>query len=109
MPPPVRRPRPPSIEERTRIAVDLGLIEPGEALSPRLQIKLANVRALAERNEDEEDRAAKADPVPELADTYRRLIEAGLPEHAAARVVAALAPGIAGRAKTDGAAHAQQG
>lgn len=107
MPPRQRRPRVPSLEERTEYAIALGLIAPGESLSPTLQTKTAQLIALAEQIEDEEDRAAAADPVPEITDTYARLIEAGLPDFAAASIVAALAPGIAGRAN-QGAAHAPQ-
>lgn len=104
MPPPVRQ-RVPSIEERTQVAVGLGLIGPGEELSPRLQRQTAQLIGLAEANEEAEDRAAAADPVPQIISTYTRLTDAGLPDFAAAQIVAALAPGFTVQT-IEGAAHA---
>ncbi|WP_317541288.1 hypothetical protein [Rhodococcus globerulus] len=97
--------------EREAIAVEMGLTEPGERLSPRLQRKTAEVithmeaetavTALAEAAEI----AVETGFAQPISETYKALIAADLPESAAAQVVAAIAPAI-WRAN-QGAAHAR--
>lgn len=97
----------PSMAEREAAAVRLGLIEPGQPLTPRLQRKMADILATAE--EIEADDAARAQSttafVAPITTTYAALVEAGLPDHAAAQVVAAIAPAI--WRTNQGAAHAR--
>lgn len=90
-----RRPRIPSMEERKAAAVELGLAEPGEELSPRLQRHMAQVIALAEQNEQVELAPKAPDPVPKIITTYIRLKHAGITEESAARIVAAMFQGAA--------------
>ena len=100
--------RVPSMAEREAAAVRLGLIQPGEPLTPHLQKKLAKALQVAERMESDEEakQVASSDFVQPVATTYTALIEAGLPDTAAAQVVAAIAPAI--WRTTQGAAHARQ-
>lgn len=105
MPPSMRKARIPSAAEIEAAATELGI--PLPVRGPVRSRVVATIQ-LAEQHDAADDLAAAVDPVPAIAKTYRRLIEDGLPDHAAALIVAALAPGIAARAKTDGAAHAPQ-
>ena len=90
------RPRIPSMEERKAAAVELGLIEPGEELSPRLQRQMAQVITLAQQNEQAEQAATPVpDPVPKIITTYRRLRNAGMSDESAARILAAMFQGAA--------------
>lgn len=98
--------RVPSMAEREAAAIELGVIKPGEVLTPRLQIKLAKV--LEKRDElaaqQSAEQTATSNFVGPITATYTELVESGLPETAAAQVVAAIAPSI-WRAN-QGAAHA---
>lgn len=98
--------RVPSMAEREAAAIELGMIEPGETLSPQLQNKMAKVLAVRDDLAAQEvaQEAESSGFVTPVADTYSGLIEAGLPESAAAQVVAAVAP-LIWRANR-GAAHA---
>lgn len=88
--------RVPSMAEREAAAIELGMIEPGETLSPQLQNKMAKVLAVRDDLAAQEvaREAESTGFVTPVADTYNGLIEAGLPESAAAQVVAAVAPSI---------------
>ncbi|MFY2788450.1 hypothetical protein [Rhodococcus sp. MALMAid1271] len=92
--------------ERESAAIELGIIELGETLSPQLQNKMAKVLAVRDDLAAQEvaQEAESSGFVTPVADTYSGLIEAGLPESAAAQVVAAVAP-LIWRANR-GAAHA---
>ena len=105
------RQRVPSIEERTKVAIGLGIIKPGEELTPHLQRKLARVVQLAEAEEAADAiadslEAAVSDPIPLIVKAHADLIEAGLSSSATDLIVAALAPEI-WRANL-GAAHARK-
>lgn len=103
----VAKQRIPSMDEREAAAIRLGVIEPGEKLTPRQQRQMADVLQAAGRIEAEDAarQTAAADFVAPITTTYDALIEGGLPEHAAAQVVAAIAPAI--WRTNQGAAHAR--
>lgn len=99
--------RTPTEAEISHTAVQLGLIRPGEPVPPRIRAKVAKTLQVAVQMESAEDaqEATSADFIRTVADTYSGLTGAGLPDEAAARVVAAIAPALW---RTDqGAAHAQ--
>jgi hypothetical protein len=89
-------PRIPSDREMTLAAEQLGLIQPGETVPPRLRAKVARAIQLADDAREAEH--AEDDPagdfVSPIASTFADLIKAGLSEDAAARVVAAIAPSV---------------
>lgn len=97
----------PSIAEREAAAIRLGKLLPGEKMSPRLQRQMADILQKAvEIDAADAARETNANEfVPPIVTTYDALIEGGLPEGAAAQVVAAIAPAI-WRAN-QGAAHAR--
>lgn len=88
------RQRIPSIAERTEVAIELGIIEPGEVLTPRLQKKLAQTIQIAEKDEGEDAEVAASDPVVLIAQVHADLLKAGLTSFAADRIAAAIAPQI---------------
>ncbi|TSD47981.1 hypothetical protein FFI94_018875 [Rhodococcus sp. KBS0724] len=88
------RQRIPSIAERTEVAIELGIIKPGEELTPRLQKKLAQTIQIAEGEEAEAVEAAASDPVVLIAKVHADLLKAGLTSFAADRIAAAIAPQI---------------
>lgn len=99
--------RVPSMAEREEAAIRLGKLKPGEKMSPQLQTQMAAIVQKA-HDLDAADAAAEintADFATPIAATYGALIEGGLPEHAAARVVAAIAPAV--WRTNQGAAHAR--
>ncbi|MDZ7910801.1 MAG: hypothetical protein U5O16_03045 [Rhodococcus sp. (in: high G+C Gram-positive bacteria)] len=98
------RQRIPSVAERTEVAIELGIIEPGEVLTPRLQKKLAQTIQIAEAEQADEAEDAASNPIPLIANVHADLIEAGLSNLAADRITAALAPQI--WRDNQGAAHA---
>lgn len=100
------RQRIPSIAERTQVAIELGIIKPGEVLTPRLQKKLAQTIQIAEEEEAEATEAAASDPIPLIVKAHADLVEAGLSSIAADRITAALAPQI--WRDNPGAAHARK-
>ena len=76
-------------------AVALGLVRPGENVPPNLRAKVAKTIQMAdELNAEEEPFLRDSDPIALIATTYNDLIEAGIPDHAAAHIAAALAPEI---------------
>lgn len=103
------RQRIPSIAERTEVAIKLGVIEPGETLTPQLQKKTAKLIQVAEAEQKADAlvaaaEAAVSDPIPLIAQAHADLLKAGLTSFAADHIAAALAPEI-WRAN-QGAAHA---
>lgn len=99
--------RVPSMAEREEAAVRLGKLKPGEKMSPQLQTQMAAIVQKA-HDLDAADAAREvnsADFATPIVATYDALIEGGLPEHAAARVVAAIAPAV--WRTNQGAAHAR--
>ena len=97
--------RTPTDSEITSTAIELGLIEPGDSVSPRLRSKIAKTIQLATQLDAEDESTLQTfDAVALIATTYSDFLEAGIPDHAAARIAAALAPEI-WRANV-GAAHA---
>ncbi|WP_027500807.1 hypothetical protein [Rhodococcus sp. UNC363MFTsu5.1] len=96
-------PRVPSDAEIAATAERLGL----PAVTPRDRAKVAKTIQLAPQI-DAEDRAAEvsaADFAESIAAAHTSLRDAGLPEHAAALVAAAIAPDV--WRTTQGAAHAR--
>lgn len=87
--------RTPTDSEINNAAIELGLIEPGNCVPPRLRAKVAKTIQLSSAlDAEDESPFAISMPVARLATTYNGLIEAGIPDHAAARIAAALAPEI---------------
>ncbi|MCQ4119886.1 hypothetical protein [Rhodococcus tibetensis] len=101
-------PRTPTDHEMQEAAERLGIVEPGQPLPPRLRAKVAKAIQAAEKIEatEQAEAAASSDFVTPVATIHADLITAGLPETAAARVVAAIAPAI--WRTSQGAAHARQ-
>lgn len=99
------RQRIPSLAERTEVAIELGIIEPGGVLTPLQQKKLAQTIQIAEAEEADEAEADASDPIPLIVKVHADLIEAGLSDIAAARIAAAIAPAI--WRDNQGAAHAR--
>lgn len=100
-------PRVPSEREITEYAKRLDLPLP---LTPKTRARVAKAIQLAPQIEAEDQAAAAVEAAPaafaaSIADAHTHLLGAGVPEHAAALVVAAIAPDI--WRKTQGAAHAQ--
>lgn len=100
----------PTMAEREAAAIRLGKLKPGEKMSPQLQTQMAAIVQKAHDLDaaDAADAAAEinsTDFATPIAATYDALIEGGLPEHAAARVVAAIAPAV--WRTNQGAAHAR--
>lgn len=96
----------PSEREINEAASKLGMSLP---LKPSQYARVAKAIQLAPQIEAEEQAAAAVEAAPstfadEIADAHVHLLGAGVPEHAAALVVAAIAPDI--WRKTQGAAHA---
>ncbi|RAL31150.1 hypothetical protein [Rhodococcus sp. AQ5-07] len=98
--------RTPTDAEITNTAVELGLIESGDSVPPRLRAKVAKTIQLATQlDAEDEPTRPTSDAVTLIATTYSDLLEAGIPDHAAVRIAAALAPEIW---RTNvGAAHAR--
>lgn len=97
--------RTPNQREIEQAAVELGYIKPGEPVPPRLYSKVAKaVQLTADLPPDDEDDDTSSDFVDDIVTTYDALIEGGLSDTAADRVVAAIAPAI--WRETRGAAHA---
>ncbi|MGN7133382.1 hypothetical protein ACTHQY_08925 [Rhodococcoides corynebacterioides] len=98
--------RTPSDAEINDAAVELGLVGRGEPLTPRLRAKVAKTIQLAGRIDAEEQVARETSTgfAAAAAATYTDLVEAGIPDTAAARVVAAIAPQL--WRDNQGAAHA---
>ncbi|NKW39069.1 hypothetical protein GS935_20325 [Rhodococcus hoagii] len=99
-------PRVPTEREIAEAAERLGLTPP---LTPTEYKKVARAIQLAPQIEAEERaeeavKAAPADFAASIADAHTHLLSAGVPEHAAALVVAAIAPDL--WRKNQGAAHA---
>jgi hypothetical protein len=87
--------RTPSDSEITNTAIELGLINHGKRVPPRLRAKVAKTIQLArELDADSESSSCISTPIALIATTYSDLVEAGIPDHAAARIAAALAPEI---------------
>lgn len=99
--------RVPSLAEREEAAIRLGKLKPGEKMSPQLQTQMAAIVQKAHDLDaaDAEREINSADFATPIVTTYDALIEGGLPEHAAARVVAAIAPAV--WRTNQGAAHAR--
>lgn len=99
--------RTPSDSEIRMAAEQLGHIRPGEPVPPRIRAKVAKALQLAVQMDaaDEATPASSAGFVSTITTTHTGLIEAGLPDDVAARVVAAIAPDV-WRAN-QGAAHAE--
>jgi len=97
--------RVPTDSEIDQAAAQLGLAQP---LTPRQRTKVAKSLQLAVTMESDEAAAdaASSDFAESVAATHARLLEAGLPERAAALVTAAIAPDV--WRTTRGAAHAHQ-
>ena len=74
----------------------LGILERGQPIPPRLRGKLAKVVELAKADDQAvADRAKRTTGVVDpIVDTYSALVERGVPDPSAARIVAALAPQI---------------
>ncbi|ORL01566.1 hypothetical protein [Prescottella equi] len=98
--------RTPNQHEIEQAAVELGYIKPGERVPPRLYSKVAKAVQLTADlpPEDDTDDAPAEDFVDDIVTTHTALIEGGLSDTAADRVVAAIAPAI--WRETRGAAHA---
>lgn len=87
--------RTPTDTEITNTAIELGLIKPGGKVPPQLRAKVAKTIQLASQlDAEDESSSTVSTPVALIATTYNDLIEAGIPDHAAARIAAALAPEI---------------
>ena len=87
--------RTPNDAEITNTAIELGLIKHGDKVPPHLRAKVAKTIQMAdELNTEEEPFFRDSDPIALIATTYNDLIEAGIPDHAAAGIAAVLAPEI---------------
>lgn len=86
----------PTEAEMRDAGLRLGLLEKGADIPPRLRGKLARVVDLAKAEmKADADRADRTtEVVGPIADTYAALVERGIPDPSAARIVAALAPMI---------------
>ncbi|PTR42029.1 hypothetical protein C8K38_111198 [Rhodococcus sp. OK611] len=96
--------RVPSDAEINATAERLGM----PAVTPRERAKVAKACQLAPQIDDAEraSEVSTADFAASIAAAHTGLLDAGLPEHAAALVAAAIAPDV--WRKTQGAAHARR-
>lgn len=86
----------PSEAEMQEAGFRLGILERGQPIPPRMRGKLAKVVELAKADDQAVADRAKCTTgvVDPIVDTYTALVERGVPDLSAARIVAALAPQI---------------